>query len=238
MALSPEQEWTLVGCGLIAHADDVLEVGEWDQILRIVNATLTDEESEDWLARLTDREALEKYFADLEPPLPHVREELLHKAWRMALADGYGSEVEAAVHDRIAERVGVDSEQVAAWREDWNKRAADCAELVAAFAAALANLDGSLDSAEAMQFDSLLERMPVSPGRRLQLTELLYNPPAVGDVAERMIAMPEEDRLTVLYDVAPLVHASHRGDRERQVFLELADKAAVARDRAEALLEA
>jgi hypothetical protein len=32
--LTPEQEWTLVACGLIAHADDELEFGEWDQILR------------------------------------------------------------------------------------------------------------------------------------------------------------------------------------------------------------
>ena len=169
MALTPEQEWTLVACGMIAHADDVLEVGEWDEIVRLVNARLDDSESEHWLAVLTDRAKLETHFAELPPPAPIFAEQLLHQAWRMALADGHGSDIEAAVHDRIAEKVGIDGDRAQEMRENWNTRAAERAELVVAFAAALANLDGRMDPAEAVQFDALLERQPVSVSRRLQL---------------------------------------------------------------------
>ena len=47
--LTPEQEWTLVACGMIAHADDMLEFGEWDQILRLVDASVDDEQMQPWL---------------------------------------------------------------------------------------------------------------------------------------------------------------------------------------------
>ena len=105
--LTPEQEWILVACGMIAHADDMLEFGEWDQILRFIDANVEDEQLQPWLDMLGDRPALEKRFAELDPPLPFFAEQLLEAAWRMALADGSGSEIEAAVHDRIAEKVGI-----------------------------------------------------------------------------------------------------------------------------------
>lgn len=234
--LTPEQEWILVACGMIAHADDMLEFGEWDQILRLVDANVDDAELQPWIDMLGDRPALERRFAELAPPLPHVCEQLLEQAWRMALADGAGSEVEAAVHDRIAEKLGVDLEQVAVWRERWTAEAARRAELIVSFAAALANLDGRMDSAEAVQFDSLLERMPISVGRRLELSILLYSPPKLDDLGARLAALEAEAREAVLYEIAPLVQASHSGAREREVFFQLAEQAAVTRERAEQLL--
>ncbi len=238
MALTPEQEWTLVACGMIAHADDVLEVGEWDEIVRLVNARLDDSESEHWLAVLTDRAKLETHFAELPPPAPIFAEQLLHQAWRMALADGHGSDIEAAVHDRIAEKVGIDGDRAQEMRENWNTRAAERAELVVAFAAALANLDGRMDPAEAVQFDALLERQPVSVSRRLQLAELLYSPPPIDELGARVQGLDPADKEAVLYDIAPFVNASHRGDREREVYFELADKAAISREMAEQMLQA
>jgi tellurite resistance protein len=235
-ALSLEQEWTLVACGLIAHADDMLEFGEWDQILRLIDASVEDQDMQPWLDMLGDRPALERRFSELEPPLPFYAEELLEQAWRMALADGSSSEVEAAVHDRIAEKVGVDAEQAAALRQRWSVAAGIRAELVVGFAAALANLDGRMDSAEAAQFDSLLERMPVSVARRVELSALLYMPPKLEVLGERLAALGREQAGTVLQEIAPLVQASARGDREREVFLTLAERAAVPRERAEALL--
>ena len=76
MALTPEQEWTLVACGMIAHADDILEVGEWDEIVRLVNTRLEDDESEHWLGVLTDRAQLEEHFAKMAPPMPIFSEQL------------------------------------------------------------------------------------------------------------------------------------------------------------------
>lgn len=236
--LTPEQEWILVACGMIAHADDMLEFGEWDQILRLINANLDDEQQlQPWLDLLGDRPTLEKRFAELSPPLPFFAEELLEHAWRMALADGSGSEVEAAVHDRIAEKIGVDLDQAQAWRDRWTAQAAARAELVVGFAAALANLDGRMDSAEASQFDSLLERMPVPVARRLELQMLLYMPPKLDELGRRLAGLEQDARESVLYEIAPLVLASERGERERQVFFELAELAAVPRDRAASLLE-
>ncbi|NJK32011.1 MAG: hypothetical protein HC927_06075 [Deltaproteobacteria bacterium] len=136
--LTPEQEWTLVACGLIAHADDMLEFGEWEEILHLIDASLDDESLQPWLDMLGDRPALERRFAELAPPLPFFAEQLLEQSWKMALADGSGSEVEAAVHDRIAEKIGVDVERAAELRTLWTKLAAERAELVIAFAAALA----------------------------------------------------------------------------------------------------
>ena len=235
--LTPEQEWTLVACGLIAHADDMLEVGEWDQILRLVDARVDDEQMEPWLDLLGDRPALEKRFAELPPPLPHVAEELLELAWRMALADGSGSEVEAHVHDRIAEKVGIDPEQAQRLRERWTAEAGVRAELVVSFAAALANLDGQLDNTEAAQFDSLLERMPVPVARRLELSMLLHMPPKLDALGGRLAGLEPDVRESVLYEIAPLVQASHQGTRERAVFFELAKLAAVTEERAQQLLD-
>lgn len=234
--LTPEQEWTLVACGLIAHADDTLEFGEWEQILRLIDASVDDEGLQPWLDMLGDRRALEKRFAELPPPLPFFAEELLEQAWTMALADGSGSEVEAEVHDRIADKLGIATERAAALRKLWTRQAGERAELVVAFAAALANLDGRMDSAEAVQFDSLLERMPVPVARRVELAALLYMPPKLDELGRRLGALDEAAREAVLHEIAGLVDASSDGQRERAVFLELASLAAIPRDRAERML--
>jgi hypothetical protein len=234
--LTPEQEWTLVACGMIAHADDVLEFGEWDQLLMLINAAIGEDDVQPWLDLLGDRPALERRFAELPPPLPFQSEPLLEQAWRMALADGSGSEIEAAVHDRIAEKFGVTTDQAQEWRTRWTAEAAARAELVIMFAAALANLDGRMDNDEAVQFDSLLDRMPVSLGRRLELSSLLYTPPKLEELGARLAALSPEACEAVLHEIAPLVQASHSGERERAAFFELASLAAVPNDRARQLL--
>jgi hypothetical protein len=234
--LTPEQEWTLVACGMIAHADDVLEFGEWDQLLLLVNAAMGEEDTQPWIELLGDRPALERRFAELAPPLPFQCEQLLEQAWRMALADGSGSEIEAAVHDRIAEKFGVSTDQAQEWRTRWTDEAAGRAELVIMFAAALANLDGRMDNDEAAQFDSLLERMPISLARRLELSALLYAPPKMEELGARLAALSPETCEAVLHEIAPLVQASHSGERERAAFFELASLAAVPSERARQLL--
>lgn len=236
--LSPEQEWTLVACGMVAHADDELEFGEWDQILRVVDANVDDDGVGPWIELLSDRPALERRFAELPPPMPFVAEEILERSWRIALADGAGSEVEAEVHDRVAERVGVKVEEAARLRATWTAEASERAELVVAFAAALANLDGRMDSAEAAQFDSLLERMPVSVARRVELSALLYNPPKLDELGLRLGKLSESLREGVLHELAPLVNATHQSEREQGVYLELARQAAIPEHRARKILEA
>jgi hypothetical protein len=236
VALTPEQEWTLVACGLMAHADEILEVGEWDQILRLVDVRLSDDDVRTWLDLLADRAALEARFSALAPPPAAFTETLLHECWRMALADGTGSEVEIAVHDRIADRLGADPDRVGAQREEWTRQAGERAELVVSFAAAMANLDGRLDGDEAVQFDALVGRLPLPMARRIELAGILYDPPGLESVGERMRGLAPEDREAVLHDIAPLVRASARGERERAIFMRLADLASVSADKARALL--
>jgi hypothetical protein len=237
MALTPEQEWTLVACGLIAHADEVLEVGEWDHILRLVGGSVSREDEAKWLDTLADRGALEARFKELQPPPPVFSEQLLEQCWRIALADGSGSEIEAAVHDHIGERLGIDPDQAADWREAWTRAAGARAELVLGFAAILANADDRLDSGEAVQFESLLERMPVSVGRRVELSTKLVDPPAMEDVVSGLSNLTAPERLAALQDLAPFVNASARGAREKKAFLDLAERIAVPRGDAERLLD-
>lgn len=236
MPLSPEQEWTLIGCGLVAHADDILEVGEWDRLLRLVEGCLDEDEQEEWLALLTDRGALEKRFDDLAPPDAGFHEELLRQCWGMALADGHGSEVESAVHDRIADKLGVAPDRADELRTAWTQKAFKRAELVVAFAAAMANLDGRMDNEEAVQFDALIERLPLPVNRRLDLSAMLYQPPSMDTLAEQLALAEPTEREAVLEDIVPVIRASSRGERERDAFLDLADRAGVARERALALL--
>lgn len=236
MSLSLEQEWVIFGCGIIAHADDILEVDEWDRILRLVDVSLPDAEVAELLDLLADRVELEKKFALLEPPPSASHRTILFNCWRMALADGEGSAIEADTYDLIAKRLGVDETVAATWRRDWTERASDQAEVVVSFAAVVANLDGRTDVAEAVEFDSLLERMPLPLGKRGDLSTLIYNPPELDALVERLVTFSDEDKEAVFFELAPLVSGPSRGDRERAVYLDLADRVAVSRVRAEAML--
>ena len=235
--MTPEKEWTLVACGLIAHADDVLEVGEWDQVLRMVDDVLEGDDESTWLDLLADRGALERRFAELSPPDAATHESILRACWQMALSDGHGSDVEAEVHDRIAERLGLDIDRADEWRKQWTVEAGRRAELVASFAAIMANLDGRMDSTEAVEFDALLERLPLSVGRRMELAANLHSPPAMDVVVEGFSALPLDERKLALEELAPLIYASARGDREREALLELAGRMGVAADEAEHILD-
>lgn len=236
MSLSLEQEWVIFGCGIMAHADDILEVDEWDRILRLVDIAVPEHEAAELLALLKDRAELEKRFARLEPPPSDSHRMILFQCWRMALADGDGSAIEADTHDLIAKRLGVEDATADAWRSDWSVRASEQAEVVVSFAAVVANLHGRTDVAEAVEFDSLLDRMPLPLGKRGDLSTLIYNPPELDALVERLATFSDEDKEAVFFELAPLVSGPSRGDRERAVYLDLADRVAVSRDRAEALL--
>jgi hypothetical protein len=78
--------------------------------------------------------------------------------------------------------------------------------------------------------------MPISLARRLELSALLYAPPKMEELGARLAALSPEVCEAVLHEIAPLVQASHSGERERAAFFELASLAAVPSDRAQQLL--
>ncbi|MCA9681705.1 MAG: hypothetical protein KC457_05885, partial [Myxococcales bacterium] len=80
------------------------------------------------------------------------------------------------------------------------------------------------------------ERMPVPVARRVELSALLYMPPKLEELGERLAALGREGADAVLQEIGPLVQASARGDEEREVFMRLALSAGVPAERAAALL--
>jgi hypothetical protein len=237
MALTPEQEWTLVGCGLIAHADEILDIGEWDEVLRYVGATLSEPDQQIWMEILSNQEQLEQRFSALAPLPPDQAEELLRRCWQMALADGTGSDIEATVHDRIARRLGVDLDHVARMRETWTLQAHARAELTVSLAAMFVNLDGHLDFHEAIHFDNLLERLPIPVGRRVELSELLHTPPTFDALVERLLTLDTAERMRALHSLVPLLRASRRGGRERELFFQLSRRVLGPQGEVEKLLD-
>ena len=113
-------------------ADEILDMGEWDAALRLIDETIDGEDRDTWREIIADQDALEERFARL-PPLDQGHHlEVLHRCWKMALVDGGDSVIEETVHDRIAHTLVVSEAEAALLRERWTREAIERAELVAA----------------------------------------------------------------------------------------------------------
>ncbi len=236
MSITRVQEWVLIGCGLIAHADEIIDIGEWDEMLRLLAEVVSGDDAEVWKTLLADQDAVEERFASLSPPAAEHHEEILRRCWSMALVDGGDSEIEATVYERVARAVGADDAMATRWRERWTEQALHRAELTAGLAAAFANLDGELGFSEAIHFDNLLKRLPLPMGRRLELSNLLHKPPKLQPLATALAGLTTDQRVQVLHQLVPLVNASERGGREQRALHELAEKVDVPRATIDALL--
>ena len=241
MPLSPEQEWTLAACGLVAHADGIVEAGEWDRVLWMLDERIGAEDASTWLELLADRARLQAHLDTMPPPMPFFAEGILEKAWRMALADGEGSRQEAAIHDMLAARIGMPVEEAAALRKAWLRQAHRRSEIVAGFAAILANLDGRVDEEETAELDALVERLPVPAERRPALAAMRGDPPALEHVVGELMRMDAEERGIALLALGPLLrsypHKGAEGTRERALFLDVAERVAIPSAEALRMLE-
>jgi tellurite resistance protein len=237
MPLSPEQEWTLAACGLVAHADGIVEAGEWDRVLWMLDERIGAEDASTWVELLADRTRLRAHLDSLPPPMPFFAEGILEKAWRMALADGEGSEHEAAIHDELAARVGMSAPEAAQLRKEWLAQAHKRSELVAGFAAILANLDGRLEASEAAELDALIERLPTPAARRPGLIALRDDPPSLDRVVGELLGMDPEERSIALLSLVPLLRTHAHGGRERALFLDVAAHLAIAPAEAQRMLD-
>ena len=237
MPLTPEQEWIIAACGLIAHADGEFTPDESDQVLVMLDEQLSPEEHARWLVLLGDHDALRRAFAELPPPLPAFTEPLLEKAWTMALADGHAGPAEIHELERIAAELGIESVDLAQWRRQWTAGAVVLAEHIATFAALLIHHDGTIDAEEQRRFSDLLGRLPLADARRERLAhDLRAHPPTLDHVGATLASLPRERRLTVLRAIAPLVAASSQAVLGRAFFLDLARAAAISSEQALRLL--
>ncbi len=237
MPLSPEQEWTLAACGLVAHADGIVEAGEWDRVLWMLDDRIGDDDASTWVDLLSDRDRLKAHVEGLAPPMPFFCEAILEKAWRMALADGEGSPHETAVHDELAAKLGIDGAQASQLRAGWLSQAYRRSELVAGFASILAHLDGKLDPTEVAALEALVERLPTPPDRKEPLAALRADPPPLDRIVGELMAMDVEERGIALLALVPLVRAGTAGGPERSLFVDVATRLAISPDEIERLLE-
>ena len=189
MALTDEQAWTLTAAGLIALADGVLKGGEASRILGLVDERLEPAEQDAWIDRLADARALWEHAVAL-PRLPAERApQVLHDAWAIALVDGEGSTEEVQVLERIGALLGVDREQLTAWRTAWTTQAGELAQLFETLVASLYRVGEGV-----VELSARSER--VAAGACLQHTTL----EGLGTDAEALAALGR-----------PLVRALERG---------------------------
>lgn len=237
MPLSPEQEWTLAACGLVAHADGIVEAGEWNRVLWMLDERIGAEDASTWVDLLADRERLVAHVESMPPPMPFFVDGILEKAWRMALADGEGSEQEAAIHDDLAVRMGVPAEEAARLRRAWLMQAHRRSKIVAGFAAILVNLDGRIDPSEVAELDALIERLPIPAPHRPALRALRDQPPTLEWVVGELMGMEADERGIALLALVPLLRAHPEGSPERALFVDVAAHVAISPAEAQRMLE-
>ena len=70
----------------------------------------------------------------------------------------------------------------------------------------------------------------------MELSELLHSPPTFDALVERLMMLDTGERVRALHSLVPLLRASRRGGRERELFFALSRRVLGSRD-AEGLLE-
>ena len=227
MPLDPEQEWTLVACGLLALADHVLTGGEASRLLALVSAYLAPDEQDEWMDKLTDQAALEAHFAQMSAPPEEGHQALLERVWLTALADGEASMSEIRVFEQIGVRLGISAEQLAILRKKWTYQAMEGAEIAAGFLALLLHRGDPPDAAESERYGVVLGRLPLGKVRRDRLREALPAPPSAAALSEQLLRLPRSRQVDVLRVIADKLKDFPRRALARELLAEIAEPAGI-----------
>ncbi len=238
MALTSQQEWTLLACAWIAHADDVLEVGEWDLMVKLLEGGIPEEDEADAMAMVMDKSAVTERMKTIEVDASVHADSVLALAWRMALSDGSVADAETTAHDEIAARLGATKEAAAELRSAVLREATTEAEVLIGFAAGVVASDGRIDASELVEFDDLISGLPVDQEKRESLVSTLHEPPARAAIVAQFASLTELSQLRVMHQLGPIVAAAHRGDAEVSIAVALAVEAGMAEADARAALSA
>ncbi len=209
MPVSPDTEWVLVTCGLIAHADDTLDGNEVERLMQMIDEHIPAEDYADWLALIGDKQALEARYAELPDPPAAQHRVVLEEAWTMAMVDGERNTAELVVLARLAERLGVAPMQLEFWREAWTLAERQFAVCVAELCALCLGGGEALFEPDHSPYLDLIERLPTSTEERGRLRGFATSTPTDGDALSRSLAaLPRTRRIQAFRLVAPLVRSS------------------------------
>ena len=207
MAISPETEWILIACGLIAHADGVLDGNEVERLMAMVDDLIPEDDYSDWLGLIGDRDALDARYAELPNPPEAQHRMILEEAWAMAMVDGTRDAAELVVLARIAERFGVEPMQLEFWRQAWTEAEKEFSIRVAELGMWCLGGGGALFEDDHSPYLDVMERLPTSSEERVRLGEFATEPP-VSDpdaLARSLAALPRTRRKHAFAFVIPLV---------------------------------
>ncbi len=218
MTLSLESQWTVVACGVMAHADGVLDGQECDQLLALVEDEADAEDYSAWLSTISDAARLQEMLAQLPPPPETAHREILETAWTLAVADGERTAAEHDALERIAARLGVASVQLEFWRDAWTQGQHDLAELVADAACVVLAGSAPLSEDDRTRVAALLRDVPTTDVHREELAAGTVVPKDDQDVGRRLRAIPKRRRQWLVKTLAPLTaRANRREDAQRRL---------------------
>jgi tellurite resistance protein len=212
MSVTPETEWLLVACGLIAHADGVLDGNEVERLMAMVDDRIPEDDYGEWLDLIGNKAALEARYAGLADPPAAQHRGILEEAWAMAMVDGERNAPELVVLARIAERFGVEPMQLEFWRAAWTTAEQEFSNRVAELAVLSLGGGEAVFEDDHSAFLDLMERLPTSNDERQRLGKLGTEPPTppleVETLARALAGMPRIRRVQAFTLVASLVRFS------------------------------
>ena len=221
MPLNPEQEWTLVSCGMLALADRVLTGGEAARLLALVESYLDPEEQDLWMDIVCDKSALEAHFEHMKPPPESNHLAVLERVWNVALADGDAALAEIRVFEQIGARLGVAKSQLAVLRKTWTYEAMERSEVIAGFMAILLRQGGdAVSDGERQTYAALVGRLPLSRSRRERILEAIDEPPEVASLGQMLRRQSKTHQLEALRSIAMEIKDDRR-EAARALLIEL-----------------
>lgn len=198
MALSLESQWTVVACGVMAHADGVLDGEECDLLLAMVEGEADAEEYSAWLSTISDRARLEEMLSELPAPPESAHRDILETAWTIAVADGERTDAEQEALGRIATHVGVEDVQLEFWREAWTEGQHAFAELVTDAACVVLAGEAPLDAGARTVIRELSHTVPTTDAHREELVGATAIPKSAEDIERRLRGVPKRRRQWII----------------------------------------
>lgn len=237
MALSLESQWTVVACGVMAHADGVLDGEECDLLLAMVEGEADAEEYSAWLSTISDRERLEEMLGQLPAPPEATHREILETAWTVAVADGERTAPEEDALGRIAAQLGVESVQLEFWREAWTEGQHTTAELLTDAACVVLAGNAPLDADARAIVQAFTRTVPTTEDHREELLAATAIPKDAADVARRMRGIPKRKRKWAIKALASLPSQTPRREDAQRRLVDLGAEAGLSAAVVDSLLD-